>query len=100
MKARIARIPFLNAAPFYTLFADAGVALADMPPRALGEAARRGEIDAGPLSLLDFVSLEGTFAPVGDFIIGVKQAAGSVILFSRDPVAALTDHSTLALDPA
>jgi len=100
MNAHIGRIPFLNSAPFYTLFADAGIPLIDMAPRAMGEAARRGEIDAGPLSLLDFVSLEPQFEPVGDFIIGVKQAAGSVAIFSRVPIPELTNDSTLGLDPA
>jgi chorismate dehydratase len=100
MLARVARIPYLNAAPFYLLFGDAGVPLVDLAPRAMGEAARRGEVDAGPFSLMDWVDLEPAFAPVGEFIIGTRRATGSVLLFSREPVDALRDGARVALDPA
>lgn len=100
MLARVARIPYLNAAPFYLLFDDAEVPVADLPPRAMGEAARAGRVDAGPFSLMDWMDLEAAFAPVGPYIIGTRRATGSVLLFARTPVRELKDGARIALDPA
>jgi chorismate dehydratase len=98
--ARVARIPYLNAAPFYLLLDGAGVRSVELPPRRMGEAARAGEVDAGPFSLLDYLALIPSFRPLGDFCIAVKRAAGSVLLFSRGDPASLTASSVVALDPA
>lgn len=100
MLARVARIPYLNAAPFYLLFDDAAIPLVDLTPRAMGEAARQTRVDAGPFSLMDWQELEKDFVPLGDFIIGTRRATGSVLLFSREPVAELKDGARVALDPA
>lgn len=97
MAARIAKIPYLNSAPFYHRLGGADLEFREMPPAPMGEAARRGEIEAGPLSLLDYHSLSADFGPVGDWIIGVKRSAGSVLLFSRVPPEELTDSSTVGV---
>ncbi len=97
MRAKVAKIPYLNAAPFYLRLEGSAFPLLSMLPKPLGEAARRGEVDAGPFSLLDYLSLQSDFEPVGDYIIGVKQAAGSVILFSREPLDRLTGDSRVDL---
>ena len=99
MRTRIAKIPYLNSAPFYHQLEGSAFPLAAMAPRPMGEAARRGEVDAGPLSLLDYLALQAEFEPLGDFIIGVKRAAGSVILFSQEPLETLTGESTVELTP-
>lgn len=97
MPARIGRIPYLNAAPFYLLFAELGWKMVDLPPRQLAGAARRGELDAAPFSLLDALKLGEEFQPVGGLIIGVRSIAGSVILFSRVPPEELKGSSRVAL---
>lgn len=89
MLTRVGRIPYVNAAPFYIGLDRSSFKLVDLAPRPMGEAARRGEIDAGPLSLLDFLSLREDFEPLGDYVIGVTRAAGSVLVFSRRPPAEL-----------
>lgn len=79
---RVARIPYLNSAPFYARFPAPGLELLDLPPRQLGEAAREGRVDAGILSLCDTLRLDG-FEPLGEMGISVPGAAHSVLLFSR-----------------
>ncbi len=100
MLARVGRIPFLNAAPFYLLFDDAQVEVTDLPPRRMGEAARAGTLDAGPFSLVDWFGLRESFPRLGKFGIAVTGEARSVLLFSKQPLATLGGHATLALDDA
>ena len=93
---RVGRIPYLNSEPFYYGLgsepeADALIAveLHSLPPRAMGEAARRGELDAGPFSLVDCFGLRGEFEPLG-LGIAARGPVGSVLLFARRPLEALT----------
>ncbi len=79
---RVGRIPYLNSAPFYCGLE--GHALHDFVPRALGRALEAGDVDAGPLSLVDFFRLEPALValPLG---IATSGPAQSVILFSERP---------------
>lgn len=86
---RIARVPYLNSAPFFRGLRlsedDAGSSV----PRKLGERAAAGEVTAGLLSLADYLRLSGRFERVGRFGIGVRGRACSVLLFSRRPIRQL-----------
>lgn len=82
MMLRVARIPYLNSAPFYGGFPAPGIDLLDLPPRQLGDAVRSGVVDAGIVSLCDTFELPG-FEPLGDLGIAVPGPAHSVLLFSR-----------------
>lgn len=83
---KVARIPYLNAAPFYAGWGDdppfESVA---MVPRELGRAARDGVIDAGLMAVADWFRLDGTFnlmhPPLG---VAASEHVRSVVLFSRD----------------
>lgn len=79
---RLGRIPYLNSEPFY--WGLQGHQLADFVPRALGRAVEAGEVDAGPLSLVDFFRLEPGLAPL-PLGIATNGPAQSVILFSDRP---------------
>lgn len=79
---RIARIPYLNSAPFYQCLDGAGYELVDMAPRALGKLARDGRVDAGILSLCDLRRTDD-FEDLGDLGISLDGPAHSVMLFSR-----------------
>jgi chorismate dehydratase len=85
---RVARIPYLNSAPFYQKLEGAGYELVDMLPRELGRLAIDGCVDAGILSLCDLHRTEA-FEPVGSFAITVDGPAHSVLLFTRGDPAAL-----------
>jgi len=92
---RLGRIPYLNCEPFYHALDHPAVL--DLPPRPMGEAARLGEIDAAPLSVVDGWALAETFAPL-PFGIAVRRAARSVLLFSRRPLGRL-DGAAVAVTP-
>src|SRR5919108_5859388 len=89
MALRIGRVPYLHAEPFYFDMARRGLALTELTPRAVAVAAANGEIDAGPVPLLDGLRLEDRFQPVAGFCIASVQDAGSSLLFSTKPIAML-----------
>jgi chorismate dehydratase len=98
--ATIARIPYLNSEPFYARWDDAPGTSVDLPPRALGDAARNGQADAGLMAVADWFTLDPTFTRVGNFGISCRGAVDSVLLFARRPIADLagatvdlTEHS-------
>src|SRR5919106_7067713 len=82
MALRIGRVPYLHAEPFYFDMARRGLALIELVPQSTAVAAANGEIDAGPVPLVDYVRLEDRFQPVGGFCIASVQQAGSSLLFS------------------
>lgn len=100
MLARVGRIPFLNAAPFYLLMDEAQLDVRDLAPRLMGEAARAGRIDAGPFSLVDWLGMREAFPRLGPWGIALTGEARSVLLFSRTPLAKLGAHPRLSLDDA
>ena len=94
---RVARVPYLNSAPFYQgLALGERHELTDCVPRALGERAAAGELAAGLLPLADYLRLEDTFERVGRFGIAVRGRARSVLLFSRKPLRQL-DGAVIAV---
>lgn len=86
---RIARIPFLNTDPFFLGWPPQSAAFLSASPRRLGQWARDGRIDAGPIPLVDYWRLEHDFEALEDFGIAVKGQARSVLLFSKKPLAEL-----------
>ena len=99
---RVARVPYLNADPFFPEPGSSGaIKLIDLPPRLLGEAAARGEIDAGPMAVVDYFHQQTAFEPLGDLGIAALGEAKSVLLFSQRPLHQLdgcaidvTDHTS------
>ena len=62
--------------------------MVEMAPRALGQAAEQGEVDAGLMSIVDTFR-NPQFEPLGDLGIALYGAAHSVLLFSSKPVQKL-----------
>ena len=88
---RIGRIPYLNCEPFFARLG--GVELVALNPRRLGEAVAAGELDAGPLSLVDQLRLETTSSPCPS-ASPTDHAAQSVFLFSHRPLRELAGPSS------
>lgn len=106
----VAYIPYLNMVPFHQGFGPTplqkdGVQIRflSLSPRALGREAETGRLDAGAMSLVDYFCLSDRFESIGAFGIGVKKAAGSVLLFSRSPIGdlqgicAVTDETSTSV---
>jgi chorismate dehydratase len=87
--ATIARIPYLNSAPFYARWHEAPGTTIDLPPRLLGEEARKGRADAGLMAAADFFALSPVFERVGTFGITCRGPVKSVLLLSRKPLREL-----------
>jgi chorismate dehydratase len=92
----IGHIPYLNMVPFHQGFGPQALEkgghslnFRSLSPRALGLEAEAGQIDAGAMSLVDTFRLSDKFRPLGDLGVGVRGAAGSVLLFSREPIERL-----------
>lgn len=83
---RLGCIPYLNCEPFFAHLA--GFELCRVTPRELGQAVVRGSLDAGPLSLADFLNLEAGLFPL-PFGIATPGPARSVLVFSDRPLAQL-----------
>jgi chorismate dehydratase len=85
-----ARIPYANAAPFYTLWAEAPFAVRNLVPRELGREAEAGTVDLGLMAAADYLRLEDRFEllapPLG---VATRGPVLSVLLFSRRPAEAL-----------
>jgi chorismate dehydratase len=97
MNLTVGYIPYLNMVPFHQGFGpeplragDLEITFKSLNPHALGIEAETGKIDAGAMSLVDSFRLEDQFEQLGSFGIGVKRAAGSVLLFSKVPMADLS----------
>jgi chorismate dehydratase len=89
MAMKVGRVPYLHAEPFYFDMARRGIELYEMVPSALGAAAASGEIDAGPVPLVDCFRLEGHLQPVSGFGVASLKQAGSIFLYSTKPIEAL-----------
>jgi len=95
-KLIIAEIPYLNCAPFYwrknLLIPGIKIEWKQAHPRELGQKILRGEIDSGPVSLLDIPKLSENF-DLMPFGISAVEDAKSVILFSKKPIQELEGKS-------
>ncbi len=90
MNVSVARVPYLNAEPFYKDMERRGIQLLEMLPSEIAPALQQGIIDAGPVSLVDTFHLEDRFEPVSGFCIATTEQSGSVLLYSRSPIEELT----------
>jgi len=89
---RVGRLPYLNVLPFHAGFPGPPPRWVEAPPRRLGELARRGLLDAGPVASRDALALSDRFRPLGDLGIACRGPVESVLLFSRMPVEALAQR--------
>ena len=84
-----ARIPYANAAPFYTLWADAPFAVRNLVPRELGREAEAGTVDLGLMAAGDYLRMKDRFVMIGRFGVAARGPVQSVMLYSRRPAVAL-----------
>lgn len=76
----VARIPYLNAEPFYVRWNTLPGTTVDRVPRKLGEEARTGAVDAGLMAVVDYLALADTFERLGPFGVACDGAVESVLL--------------------
>lgn len=82
-RLRLGSLPYLNSEPFFACLD--GVELVPMVPSALGAVMRRGDLDAGLLSLADALDL-GDAVDLLPFGIATPGATGSIHVWSHRPL--------------
>ncbi len=100
MILRVGRIPYLHAEPFYFDMERRGIVLYEMVPSALAAAVTDGEIDAGPVPVVDCFRLADTLQPVAGFCVATTQKTGSIFLYSTKPMSELRDARIGVTDEA
>ncbi len=90
MPIKVARIPDLNCEAFYFDMERRGIELCDMGAGEVAAAAEAGEVDAGPVPLVECFRLEERFRPVAGFCVAAVNTAGSSALYSKQPIESLT----------
>ena len=86
MKTRVGKIPYLNSEPFYYRMVREDIELISLVPSDLSRAAEAGEIDAGPVPVVDCFRLEDRFTQLGQFCIATLDKARSILLYSKRPI--------------
>ena len=86
---KVARTPHLNAEAFYVDMERRGLSLYDILPGGVAAAIETGEIDAGPVPLVDAFRLADQTKQVSGFCIATTEKAMSVLLYSQKPIEEL-----------
>jgi len=76
-----------------------GIALLDMEPNSVADAMEQGEIDAGPVSLLDIERLTSQAALITGFCVASVNRAVSCVLLSNKPLEELSGSDIAVDDP-
>ena len=101
--ARCGRIAYLNVLPIYFalehLFGENGFHLVRGTPAELNAVMRRGEVDLGSISAMEYGRTFRDYLLLPDLSISSKGAVGSVLLFSRVPFSGL-DGRTIRVSAA
>lgn len=98
MRTRVGRMPYLNSDVFYRDLPEDRFELLLLPPRRMALAIERGEIDAGPIPIAEVFRLEDLVEPLGDLCVATRDAAASVLLFSRRPAEELGGATVAVTD--
>ena len=90
MPTVVGRVTDLNFEPFYIDMERRGIILQDVKLADVPQALRDGEINAGPVSLVDSFTLEDICNPVAGFCLSASNKAGSNLLYSKKPIEELS----------
>ncbi|MFA4915606.1 MAG: aminofutalosine synthase MqnE, partial [Syntrophales bacterium] len=88
----IGKIPYLNSVPFYTYFEKGGFRILPVTPRQMGVLSRKGQIDAAPFSLMDYLVQKNMLETMG-YCIAARDQIKSIMLFAREGLADLNNKN-------
>jgi chorismate dehydratase len=86
----VGHLPYLSCEPFYFAMEQRGMALYDVVPSAVVDAAATGAIDAGLVPLAECSRLAEQFRFLSGFCLATIRKAGSVVLHAQRPIQDLT----------
>jgi aminodeoxyfutalosine synthase len=78
----VGKIPYLNSVPFYHAFEKGQFKILPVVPRRMGMLEQKGQLIAGPFSLMDYVKSENSLEMM-NFGIATRDQVKSVMLFSN-----------------
>ena len=98
-KLRIGKIKYLNCLPFYFGLSERlraqgmeqEMSLFESYPAEINQAIQRGEIDAAPVSSLEYLQNQEDYLLLPDLAIGARLFVRSVLLLSRKKIEQLND---------
>lgn len=104
VKLRVGKIRYLNCLPFYSGIEDilqakgveSDLIFFESYPSEINQAMAKGEIDAAPVSSLEYLQRQGDYLLLPDLAIGTKLFARSVLLLSKKKIEQL-NGSVIAL---
>jgi len=79
----VGKIPYLNSVPFYHDFEKRQFKILPVVPRRMGLLEEKGQIVAGPFSLMDYLRQEESL-DILPFCIATRDQVKSVMLFSKE----------------
>lgn len=79
----IGKIPYLNSVPFYEHFEQRQFKMLPIAPRRMGVLSKKGQIDAGLFSLMDYFAQEEDLELM-NYCIATRDQVKSVMLFSKE----------------
>ncbi|MFH0985758.1 MAG: menaquinone biosynthesis protein [Candidatus Omnitrophota bacterium] len=103
-KLRVGKIQYLNCLPFFFGLTEmlqakgvgTDVSFFESYPVEINQALERGEIDAAPVSSLEYLQRQKNYLLLPDLAIGTRLFARSVLLLSKKKIERL-DHAVIAL---
>ena len=90
MSITVAHIPNLECEAFYFDMERRGIELRNMEPNDVASALERGEVDAGPVSLVDAFRLAPRAVHISGFCVASVARAVSSVLLSETPIEELS----------
>ena len=99
MAITVGRVADLNFEPLYIDMERRGIVLRDSKLSDVPQAMRDGDINAGPVSLVDSFDLEDICVPVAGFCLSASNRAGSNLLYSKKPMEELSGATIAAFNP-
>lgn len=78
---KIGKMPYLNSEIFY-LKKESEFEYINLKPSEMGKSIIKGEIDAGPISLVDFINSK-SLKPIQNYCVSTRKYANSVYIFSN-----------------
>jgi len=104
IKLRIGKIRYLNCIPFHFGLVEmlqangmeSEMSFFESYPAEINQAIEKGEIDAAPVSSLEYLQHQDDYLLLPDLAIGTRLFARSVLLISKKKIESL-DHAVIAL---
>ena len=99
MPITVAHIPNLEYEAFYFDMERRGIVLAPMEPNEAVDALERGDVDAGPVSLLDIERVASQASTISGFCVASVTRSPSCVLLAKSPIDELNGRAIAIDDP-